>query len=38
LRGGDLSPKSVIERSSSDKGRTGLDKADAPPEESRGGR
>ena len=38
LRGRDLSPKGVIERPASDKGKTGLDKADAPPDEGRGGR
>ena len=36
LRDRDLSPKGVIERPVSDKGKTGLDKADAPPAEGRG--
>jgi len=38
LRDRDLAPKRVIERPASDKGRTGLDKIDARPEEDRGGR
>ena len=38
LRGCDLTPKGIIERPASDKGKTGLDKANAPPEEGRGGR
>ena len=38
LRGRDLSPKGVIELPASRKGKTGLDGADAPPGESRGGR
>jgi formylglycine-generating enzyme required for sulfatase activity len=38
LRGRDLSPKGVIELPASQKGKTGLDRADAPPEEGRGGR
>jgi phosphatidylethanolamine-binding protein (PEBP) family uncharacterized protein len=38
LRGRDLTPKGVIERPVSEKGKTGLDKADAPPGEGRGGR
>jgi len=38
LRGRDLSPKGVIELPASRKGKTGLDGADAPPGEGRGGR
>jgi hypothetical protein len=38
LKGRDLSPKGVIELPASQKGKTGLDKADAPPGEGRGGR
>jgi hypothetical protein len=38
LRGRDLSSKGGIERPATDKGKTGLDRADAPPEEGRGGR
>jgi len=38
LRGRDLGPKGVIELPASQKGKTGLDRADAPPEEGRGGR
>jgi phosphatidylethanolamine-binding protein (PEBP) family uncharacterized protein len=38
LRGRDLTPKGVIELQASQKGKTGLDKADAPPDEGRGGR
>ena len=38
LRGRDLTPKGVIELPASQKGKTGLDKADAPPDERRGGR
>ena len=36
LRGRDLTPKGVIELPASQKGKTGLDKADAPPDERRG--
>ena len=38
LAGRDLTPKGVIELPASQKGKTGLDKADAPPDEGRGGR
>jgi Raf kinase inhibitor-like YbhB/YbcL family protein len=38
LRGRDLTPKGVIELPASQKGKTGLDKADAPPEGGRRGR
>ena len=38
LRGRDLTPKGLIERPASEKGKTGLDKADAPSGEDRGGR
>jgi hypothetical protein len=38
LRGRDLSPKGVIELPASQKGKTGLDRSDAPPDEGRGGR
>jgi hypothetical protein len=38
LRGRNLTPKGVIELPASQKGKTGLDKADAPPDGGRGGR
>ena len=38
LRGRGLTPQGIIERPAADKGKTGLDKADAPPGEGRGGR
>jgi formylglycine-generating enzyme required for sulfatase activity/phosphatidylethanolamine-binding protein (PEBP) family uncharacterized protein len=38
LRGRDLTPRGVIELPASEKGKTGLDKADAPAGERRGGR
>jgi len=36
--GRDLTPKGVIELPASQKGKTGLDKADAPPDGDRGGK
>jgi formylglycine-generating enzyme required for sulfatase activity len=38
LRGRNLTPKGVIELPASQKGKTGLDRADAPPDEGRSGR